>query len=158
VEEWLLTAPISPTQLVLGKYLGILAVALAIVAASGAFVAVLFRHGDPEPGPAWTGLGGLALAASALVSLGLATSAWSKSQGLAATAALVVGLGLFLLDAPARTAPEPIARLLQALALPARFEAMGRGLVTGVDLAYFLSLIAIGLFAARLALVSRRWS
>jgi ABC-2 type transport system permease protein len=71
-DELLLTAPVTPGQIVAGKYLGLLAVALVLVLGAGFYVALLARYGDPETGPILTGLAGLTLALAALVALGVA--------------------------------------------------------------------------------------
>lgn len=158
MEEWLLTAPVSVPQIVLGKFVGNVAVAVAIVAASGVFPGILFRHGNPEVGPTWTAWLGLVLAMAALVAIGLAASACSRSQPFSATAALVIGLALHLLDAPARAAGPAVGAVLSAVSLPARFESFGKGLVVPGDVAYFVALVALALTVAGASLGSRRWS
>jgi hypothetical protein len=47
--------------------------------------------------------------------------------------------------------------VLREVALPGHFDDFAKGLVTGQDLAYFLSLTALGLFVARAFLASQRW-
>ena len=64
---------------------------------------------------------------------------------------------LFVVDWPAEST-EGIPRMaLKALSLPAHFEGFAKGNVASVDVAYFLSLAALGLFAARTAIASQRW-
>ena len=156
-DELLLTAPVSPGQIVAGKYLGLLAVALVLILAAGFYVALLTRYGDPEKGPILTGLLGLTLALAALVALGFAVSSTTKSPVVAAVGAFVTFLLLFVVDWPAESTSGWLQAALHGLSLPGHFEGFTRGTVASVDVAYFLSLIALGLFTARATLASQRW-
>lgn len=156
-DELLLTAPVTPGQIVAGKYLGLLAVSLVLVAGAGFYVFVLTRYGDPERGPILTGLLGLALALSALVALGFAVSTMTKSPVVAAVGSFVTFLLLFIVDWPSESTSGWLRTGLHALSLPGHFEGFARGTVASVDVAYFLSLVALGLFTARTTLASQRW-
>ncbi len=156
-DELLLTAPVTPGQIVAGKYLGVLAVAWSLVAASGVFLLILFRYGDPEVGPVWTGMLGLALAAAALVPLGMAVSAATESQVVSGVGSFVLSLMLFVVDWPADTVGGRLGAALKGLSLPQHFDAFGKGLVGTPDVVYFLSLAALGFFAARAIVASQRW-
>jgi ABC-2 type transport system permease protein len=156
-DELLLTAPVTPGQVVAGKYLGLLAVSMVLVLAAGFYVAVLLRYGDPEKGPIITGLTGLALVVLALTSLGFAVSTVTSSQVVAAVSSFVLFLLLFVADWPAGSIEGLPQAVLKALSLPAHFEGFARGNVTSEDVAYFLSLAAAGLFTARAAIASQRF-
>jgi len=156
-DELLLTAPVGPGQIVAGKYLGLVTVALALVFGSGVFVLVLRLYGNPETGPVWTGLLGLSLAAMALVALGMAVSAATESQVVAGVGSFVLFLMLFVVDWPAESVGGPTAKVLKGLSLPERFDGFGKGLISSPDVVYYLSLAALGLFAARAILSSQRW-
>ncbi len=156
-DELLLTAPVTPGQLVAGKFLGQLAVTGVLVVAAAFYVAVLLHYGDPEKGPIATGLLGLALVVVALTALGFAVSTVTKSQVVAAVSAFVLFLMLFVVDWPAESTEGLPRTMLKALSLPAHFAGFAKGSVTGVDVVYFLSLAALGLFAARTAIASQRW-
>lgn len=156
-DELLLTAPVGAGQIVAGKYLGIVGVALTMVLGSGIFVLVLLLYGNPEPGPVWTGLLGLCLAAMALVALGMAVSAATDSQVVAGVGSFVLFLMLFVIDWPAESVGGGTAKILKALSLPERFDGFGKGLISSPDVVYYLSLTALGLFAGRAILSSQRW-
>ncbi len=156
-DELLLTAPAGPGEIVLGKYLGLLGVATAWIAASGCFVLILLRYGDPERGPIWTAWLGLVLAAAAMIALGLAVSAATDSQVVAGIGSFVLFLMLFVVDWPAESVSPALAAVLKGLSLPARFDGFSRGLVTSGDVVYYLSLAAMGLFSARAIVASQRW-
>jgi ABC-2 type transport system permease protein len=156
-DELLLTAPVGPGGVVAGKYLGLLAVLWGMLAGSGLFLVLLTRHGDPELGPMLTGMLGLALAGAALLAIGLAVSAATASQAVAGIVTFVLCLLLFAAAWPADGLGGTGGEILRRLALPAHFDGFTKGLVTGADLVYFASLVALGLFAARALLASQRW-
>lgn len=156
-DELLLTAPVRPGQIVAGKYLGLLAVVLSVVALCGLFVLVLLRYGDPEPGPVLTGFLGMILVAMALTALGMAVSAATDSQVVAGVGSFVLFLMLFVLDWPAETVGGVKGEVLKALSLPARFDAFSKGMIASPDVVYYLSLTALGLFSARAILASQRF-
>ncbi len=156
-DELLLTAPVGPAQIVLGKYLGLAGLALVLVGALGVFVAILTHFGDPELGPVFTGLLGLALAAVAMIALGIAVSASTENQVVAGFGTFVVLLMLFVIDWPAESVGGAGGAALRALSLREHFDGFARGLVTSPDVVYFLSLAAIGLFSARAIVASQRW-
>jgi hypothetical protein len=64
---------------------------------------------------------------------------------------------LYVVDWPAESTEGVVRAFLKALSLPAHFEGFAKGNVASVDVAYFLSLIALGLFTARTAIASQRW-
>jgi ABC-2 type transport system permease protein len=156
-DELLLTAPAGPGEIVLGKYLGLLAVATTWIAASGAFVLLLLRYGDPETGPIWTAWLGLVLVAAAMVALGIAVSASTDSQVVAGIGSFVLFLMLFVVDWPADSVSPALGAVLRGISLPARFEGFSRGVVSSADVVYCVSLALAGLFAARAIVASQRW-
>jgi len=156
-DELLLTAPVTPGEIVAGKYLGLLAVTGVLVAAAAFYVVVLLRFGDPEKGPIATGLFGLVLVVASLTAVGFAVSTLTKSQVVAAVGSFVVFLLLFVVDWPAESADGLLRTVLKALSLPAHFQGFARGTVASVDVTYFVSIAALGLFVARSAIASQRW-
>jgi ABC-2 type transport system permease protein len=156
-DELLLTAPVSPGVIVAAKFLGVLAVTGTMVATTGIFVAILLRHGNPEPGPIATGLLGLFLAVAALTALGIAVSTLTESQVMAAVGSFVLFLALYVVAWPAEAAEGRVRAMLEGLSFPAHFGSFARGLVASPDAFYFLSLAALGLFVARVAIASQRW-
>jgi ABC-2 type transport system permease protein len=156
-DELLLTAPAGAGEIVLGKYLGLLAVATAWIAVSATFMLILLRYGDPETGPIWTAWLGLGLAAAAMVAMGIAVSAATESQVVAGVGSFVLFLMLFVVEWPSDSLGPRLGAVLKALSLPERFDGFSRGLVASGDVAYFLSLAALGLFTARAIVASQRW-
>ena len=69
--ELLLTSPITDLQIILGKFLGALALFAAMLAVTLVHMAVLFVYGNPEWKPIATGYLGLLLMGGSFLSLGL---------------------------------------------------------------------------------------
>lgn len=156
-DELLLTAPLGPGGVIAGKYLGLLLVLWGMVLGTGLFLFLLTLHGNPERGPILTGMLGLALASAALLSVGLAVSSATSSQAVAGIVTFVLCLLLFAAAWPSQWVGGTAGKVLEQLALPAHFDDFAKGLVTGADLAYFVSLAALGLFVGRALLASQRW-
>jgi len=156
-DELLLTAPVGPGGVVAGKFAGLLLVLWAMLAGSGLFLFLLTLHGNPERGPMVTGMLGLALAAAALLALGLAVSSATASQAVAGIVTFVICLLLFAAAWPADSVGGMGGTVRREVAVPGHCDDFAKGLVTGQDLVYFLSLTALGLFVARAFLASQRW-
>jgi ABC-2 type transport system permease protein len=156
-DELLLTAPVTPGQIVTGKYLGLLTLGIGLLAASGLYLGLLLHYGDPEAGPIFTGLLGLALAMAAMIALGMAVSAATENQVVAGFGSFVLFLLLFLVDWPADSVGGWLGEFLEGISLRHRFEGFARGLVASPDVIYFLSLAALGWWTARAILASSRF-
>jgi ABC-2 type transport system permease protein len=156
-EELLLTAPVGPGTLVTGKLVGVLTVCAVLLAASAGFLGILAVYGDPETGPMWTGLLGLALAATALSAVGIAVSAATDSQVVAGVGGFALFLMLFIIAWPADAVGGLGGALLRELSLPERFEGFRDGVLSVADVIWFLSGASLGWFVARALLASHRW-
>ncbi len=156
--ELLLTSPLSVWELVLGKYLGVLAVIAILVGVSALFPALLFLYGNPEPLQTLSGLLGLFFYGAALAALGCFASALTGSQIVAAVISIIVGLILYLLEFVGQLAPEGASRgVVQYLAVGPHFEPALRGELRSEDLVYYGVFIVFFLTLVRAAVESFRW-
>lgn len=150
---FLISAPVSLTQIVLGKFLGLvafLALPVLLVAAMGASLAA---GGALDFGLLAANLLGLALLAACFAAVGLYFSSLTSHPALAAIGGLGLLLGLWVLDANVAEADSP----LRALSLLRRFEGFNMGVVDSYDLAYLLLFIAVFLALAVQRLDAERW-
>jgi ABC-2 type transport system permease protein len=105
-----------------------------------------------------TGYLGLFLVTASLLSLGVGVSAMFTNQ----IAAFFVTLGLFvflwwLVGFPADYVSSG-SEIFRYLDMKSHFyDSMNQGVINLSDLVYFLSLIALGLFAGSTAVEARRW-
>jgi ABC-2 type transport system permease protein len=158
--EMLLTLPVHPFKLVVGKFLAILTVvALALALTSGLPLTVSFL-GRLDWGPVLGGYLAALLLAATYTAIGLFVSSRTSNQIVALIVTLLLG-GLFYLvgsGAVLSLAQGRLDDLLRALGTGSRFESIERGVLDVRDLLYYLSLTLLFLTLNVVSLESKRWS
>ncbi|MEM6331816.1 MAG: ABC transporter permease subunit [Planctomycetota bacterium] len=158
--ELLLTAPVSDTQIIVGKWLGALGFYAAMLATLLLHILVLTLFAEPDFGPIVTGLLGLLLIGGLYLAIGVFISTLTDSQLVAfLLTTLVTGLlaiGVFLL-AGWNALPLWLRDTLFYLNITDHFSDFAKGLIDATNLIYFLSTTALFLFLGVLLLGSRRW-
>jgi ABC-2 type transport system permease protein len=142
----LLSAPLSNLQIVLGKFLGMLAFMLAMVASVPLMLYTLALGTHLDHGLMLSNLFGLLLIAASYVALGLYISSLTAQPVIAAIGTLAVLLGLWLADAGA-TAPDSPWHLFSPFS---HFQNFNNGLLDSGDIAFFI------LFTAAFILLTAR--
>lgn len=155
--ELLATSPLSVSSIVWGKFLAIASTLGLTVLSCMVFPILLLVLSDPEPGPLWSGALGVFLFALSYGALGLAVSSGCKNPTAAGIIGLVLMLTLYVIDDPASKLPPSIGAVLSYIAPPNHTELMHNGVISSRDVVYFLSLIAIGIFASNRVLDGERW-
>ena len=148
--DLLLAVPVRVRPLVVGKWLATWLTALAVLAPSLVFVALVGWWGDPDPGPGVAGYLGLALLAAALCGVGVLASALTDSQPVAAMAALFAAVLLWFASAAGATG------VLVRLSLSERLRGFAGGVVDSADAGFFAALSAAALAVAAAAVARRR--
>lgn len=88
--EALLTSPLSPSQVVVGKYLGAMGLYIALWLPTAVLYVLLRGAGvDPDIGPIASGYAGTLMVGASFIAIGLLCSAVAKSQLSAAIASFV---------------------------------------------------------------------
>ena len=160
--ELLLTRPLTDGQIIGGKYLACLLLALLALVPTLLYYFSVYRLGSP-PGnidsAATVGSYlGLALLAAVFAAIGILASALTRDQIIAFLVAVV---GCFLLysgfDSLASVLDGPAAYYVSQLGIAAHYRDLSKGLVDSRDVVYFLSVVAVALQATRLVLRSRTW-
>jgi len=148
----LLSAGLSDSRVVLGKYLGLVAFLVLLIALTLAMPLSLQVATSLDLGRLAAAALGLILFAAALAELALCASACTQQPAVAAGLALVLNILLWMLDAGARY--EGVSsNFVNYLALPTHLEPFLHGIVATVDILYFvlLSAVALALATRRLA-------
>jgi len=157
--ELLLTAPVRDFELVAGKFLGAFMFVLTIALFTLIFPIIIDNY--VTPGVDWmiilSSYIGLILISAALLSLGTGISAIFTNQ----FAAFFVTFGLFfflwfMVNLPASYLQQG-GDVYNYLSLSQHFSSMNRGSIALGDIVYYISLIALGLFAGTTAIEIRRW-
>lgn len=156
--ELLLTAPVRDSELVLGKYLGSVAMMAVMLAFTLYYPLLLVFFGDPDPGPIFSGYLGLFLLASSALSVGLFASSLTSNQIVSAVVGGGIILGMWFLGTVAALLPAAVGSAIAYFSPANYMPDFVRGIVDTRAIIYFLSIIALFLFLAVRSLENSRWS
>lgn len=145
--DLLLAAPLTTWQIVLGKYLGVLAFLLIVMALIALMPLALALGATLDYGKLCAGLLGLSLLTAAATALGVYLSLLSIQPALVASATFGLLLGLWMLDAWSATSAW-----LGYFSLRRHYQNFLLGWFNSADLAYYLLFSAafLGLAVRRL--------
>lgn len=155
--ELLLTSPLTDFQIIMGKFLGALALYALILAVTGIHVAILFAFGDPELMPILTTYLGLLLMGGCFLSVGLLISSLTRNQIVAMVVTFGVFLLLWVIEWFAQFVGQPAQDVLTYLSITGHLEEFTRGILDTKHLVYYVSFIAFGLFLTSRAVETARW-
>lgn len=144
----LFSAPVSMTEIILGKYTGIVAFFLVILALIVFMPLTLVLGGNAlDMGKFAAGVLGLALMIASFAALGLFMSALTSYPGVAAVSSFGVLLLLWILDW-AGDKETAASGLFGYLSLVRHYESFLKGVFNSADLLYYLLFIATFLVLA----------
>jgi len=159
--ETLMTAPVTDTDVVAGKYLGSMGFLLVLLAPTLIYVVILAMFANPrlDLGPVVSGYLGMILAGSLFVAVSLFCSSLTRSQVVAAVSAVailaVITIVPWLVGAWA-TLGEFWRRVV-GYAVYARYADFSKGLIDLSHVTFFVVTTAAFLFFTVKVLESRRW-
>jgi ABC-2 type transport system permease protein len=156
--ELLMTAPIRPVALILGKYLASWSLFCIMVGTTCIYHIILSIIGEIEWGPVISGYAGLFLLGGALLSMGLFFSSITENQIIAAVVSFVVFLFLWVISWAEGAAGGSIGNVLSQLSLTTHYEAFAKGILDSRDIIFFLSFIVLGIFLTHRSIESSKWS
>ena len=153
------TAPISATQIVLGKFLATTGIMAAILLASLVFPLYLVFYGNPDPGVIISSYLGLLLLIGSQLAFGMWVSSMTNSS---IVAAVVTVFGLFLLlilnwIAPQLGGGDMVTDVVKYMASTDHLDVFFKGIISVKDIAYFLCFAGLFLFFTNVVLDSQRW-
>ncbi|MGH9184455.1 MAG: ABC transporter permease, partial [Acidimicrobiales bacterium] len=154
--ELLLTAPLRPWQVVLGKLTGTVAVFAAAVAATVTAPVLVATMGNPDLGPVVTGYAGWLLLGVAYCAVGVAASTATASQLAAGAATAGLLLGLWFSDAVTDGMNGTVGRILAYGSPGNHVDGFLRGTIAAADVVYFVSMTVLAGAVAATILRARR--
>ena len=156
--ETLITAPVTDTEVVLGKFLGVLGSYVALLIGTLIFLILMIAYGRPDAGVAIMGYLGMLVMGAAFLSVGLFTSTLTRYQIVAAILGIAI-LAIFgiLMQQLVAYAPEPVNLIASRLSAMNYFKDFSRGVFDTRGLIFFLTVTALFLFLSVKTLESRRW-
>ncbi len=116
-------------QIVLGKFLGAVALYALMLAVTLIHIGMLFVYGNPEWKPIATGYLGLLLMGASFMSIGLLISSLTKNQIVAGMSTFAALLLLWTLSWMTDSAGPVTRSVLSALSITNRFEDFSNGVV-----------------------------
>lgn len=162
--ELLMTTPVSPLELVLGKYLGGLGIIGTSLALTIVFPLLLSAFGSSASGTAleWPtvllGYGGVLLWGATCMAVGLFISSLTESQMIAALLTFAVLLPWMLLRGLAQGAEEPMRSFINYLAFDAQLSNLLKGVLDLKALVFFFSVILFSLLLTHRTVEAQRWA
>ncbi len=155
--ELLLTSPLSDFQIIMGKFLGAMALYLIMLAVTLIHIAILFIYGRPEWKPIVTAYLGLVLLGGCFISLGLFISSLTKNQIVAGMVTFAVFLFLWIITWIGSFSGPTVDKLTTYLSIIDHLDDFGKGVIDTTHVIYYLSFITFGLFLTAKSVDSERW-
>ena len=155
--ETLMTAPVTDAEVVLSKFLGVLAFYCLLLATTAVHITTMAKFADLDIGVTIVSYIGLLLLGGLYAAVGIFASACTRYQLVAA----LLGIGLlsaltFLTSYLSLAWPEARGVLSHVNVL-GQFELFSRGVLDSAAVVYFLSGTALFLFLAVKVVESKRW-
>ncbi len=158
--EVLLTLPVRRIELVLGKFLAVMAL-VALALALTLFLPITASIlGDLDWGPVVGGYLAALLLAAAYAAIGLFVSSRTDNQIVSLIVTVLLGGAFYVVGTTGVTGlvGETLGEILRAIGTGSRFESIERGVVDLRDLVYYLSLTVLFLALNVVSLDAKRWS
>jgi ABC-2 type transport system permease protein len=155
--ELLLTSPLTDMQIIMGKFLGALALYAVMLSVTLIHVAILFIYGSPEWKPIVTSYLGLLLLGGSFLSVGLFISTLTTNQIVAYIVTFSVFLLLWIISWIGSFSSGAFTTVTQYLSVIEHFDDFSKGIIDTTHLIYYLSLITFGLFLTAKSVDTERW-
>jgi ABC-2 type transport system permease protein len=157
--ELLLTSPVSDLEIILGKFLGAMALYAAMLAITVIHMLLLFSYANPKP--EWTvpviGYVGLLLMGGCFISVGLLISSLTKNQIVSGMVTFAVFLLLWVINWIASFTGPTTQSVLNYLSITDHFDDFTRGILDTKHLVYYFSVMSFGLFLTARSVDTERW-
>jgi len=152
------TAPIRDSEIVLGKFLALLAFLTGITLLTAYMPLLIFVNGRVSVGHIVVGYVGILLLGAAAIAVGLFASALARTQVIAAIVGAVMLGVMILLWMAAKVADPPVNTFIASMAIHHERQ---RGFMSGVlrleNVVYYAFVTYFFLLAATKTLEARRW-
>jgi len=156
--ELLLTSPLTDFQIIMGKFLGAMALYALMLSLTVIHIGALFWYGEPEWAPVLSGYLGLLLMGGSFISIGLAISSMTKNQIVAGVATFAVLLFFWVINWLGEAAGPTTQSVLAYLSILDHLDDFSKGVIDTTHLTYYASFITIGLFLTAKSMDMARWN
>ena len=156
--ELLLTSPLTDFQIIMGKFLGAMALYTLMLSLTLVHIGVLFWYGEPEWAPVLSGYLGLLLMGGSFISIGLAISSMTKNQIVAGVSTFAVLLLFWIINWMGDASGTTTQSVLAYLSILEHFDDFSKGVIDTTHLTYYVSFITLGLFLTAKSMDMARWN
>lgn len=155
--ELLLTSPVTDLEIILGKFLGALALYAAMLLVTVLYMVMLFKISNPEWRPIAAGYVGLLLMGGCFLSTGLFISSLTKNQIVAGFLTFATFLVLWIINWIGESSTPGVQAVVSYLSITEHLDDFVRGIIDTKHVVYYLSFITFGLFLTARSVDSERW-
>jgi ABC-2 type transport system permease protein len=155
--ELLLTSPVTDLEIIVGKFLGALALYAAMLLVTMLYMVMLFKISNPEWRPIAAGYLGLLLMGGCFLSAGLFISSLTKNQIVAGFLTFATFLMLWIINWIGESSGPMTRDIVAYLSIVEHFDDFARGIIDTKHVIYYLSFITFGLFLTAKSVDSERW-
>ena len=157
--ETMFTAPVSETNVVIGKFVGSLMFFLVLLAPTLLYVVLLRCYSRPDYGPIFSGYLGIALVGALFIAIGLFCSSLTTKPVVAAvsSAAILFVITIIPWWAGSEATLSTFWRTAADQGVFARYTISARVVIDTGHLVFFITTTLLFLFLTVKVLESRRW-
>ena len=155
--EFLLTAPLTHTMIVLGKYFSMLIFFSLLIGLTVIYYLIVEYFGDPDPFSMLSGYIGIWLEGAFFIAVGLLVSSWTSNQIIAAMVSYLILFSLYFATSFTQYVNGNAQHLLIQLSTHTHLENFAIGIITPSDVVYYLAGILLCLVLTRLSIDNRLW-
>jgi len=155
--ELLLTSPVRPIELTLGKFAGALALFVLMCLPTLPYYFFLAQGGAWEPGVVLAGYAGLVLMAATEIAIGLFISSLCENMLVSALSTYGVLVALNFIDTSASLGRSIWVDFIQFLSFFFHYAEFARGVVALRDITYFSGFLALALFLTQRSIEAIRF-
>lgn len=155
--ELLLTSPVRPLELTLGKFVGALTLFLIMCLPTLPYYFFLAQGGDWEPGVVFAGYAGMMLLGAAEIAIGLFISSLTANMLVSALGTYGILVALGYVDTSASLARSIWVDFIEFLSFFSHYGEFARGVIALRDITYFAGFLALALFMTQRSIESIRF-
>tara|TARA_R110002153_G_scaffold40633_3_gene116254 strand:- start:26549 stop:27259 length:711 start_codon:yes stop_codon:yes gene_type:complete len=155
--EFLQTAPLTHTMIVLGKYLSMLIFYTLLIGLTLTYYFIVEYFGEPDPFSMFSGYLGIWLEGAFFIAVGLLASSWTSNQIIAAMVSYLILFSLYFSTSFTQYVGGSAEHFLIQLSTHTHLENFAIGIITPSDLVYYLAGIVLCLVLTRLSIDNRLW-
>ena len=150
--EFLTTMPVTDTEVIMGKFIGALALMSMALRATVSYGVCIDMLGELDWGPVVSGYIGLFLFTATLTAIGILCSTLTSNQIVAFIVSFIVCAGLYFVYWLQFFMPAGLAPAVEYISLSFHLDNLARGVVDSRDVLYYVSVTTGALYLAIRAL------